>query len=138
VSATCPSPYAVGVVCRAAAGGCDVAESCTGADVNCPPDAVEGAGTVCRASTAMCDPAEDCDGTSTVCPLDVTHCAAADGGNTDAGAHGTDAAASMADTGVASIATNGSCGCRMARPAGTVSWALVGLALLIVRRLVRA
>ncbi|TMA96388.1 MAG: hypothetical protein E6J70_16060, partial [Deltaproteobacteria bacterium] len=29
---------AVGLVCRAAAGPCDVAETCTGADGNCPAD----------------------------------------------------------------------------------------------------
>jgi len=43
---TCtPSP--AGFECRAAAGACDVAETCNGITANCPPDAFKLAGTLC-------------------------------------------------------------------------------------------
>jgi hypothetical protein len=57
-------------VCRASAGPCDVAESCTGTSGACPSDAVAASGTVCRAascSNAMETPAGTCNGTSTTC-----------------------------------------------------------------------
>ncbi len=86
--------------CRAAAGDCDVAESCSGDSADCPADGFAGAGTVCRpaagdcdvadncdgqgacgpdlksedvcrASTGSCDPAESCDGSGNDCPADV-------------------------------------------------------------------
>jgi hypothetical protein len=58
-------------VCRAAvAGGCDVAETCTGASPDCPADAKAAAGTVCRAAAGVCDVAETCTGASTSCPAD--------------------------------------------------------------------
>ena len=62
-----------GTVCRAAvAGGCDIAETCTGTSTTCPADAVQPAGTVCRAAVAGgCDIAETCNGTSNSCPADV-------------------------------------------------------------------
>src|SRR5437016_1164766 len=60
-----------GTVCRAAVGGCDVAETCTGTSTACPVDAIKTAGTVCRAAAGECDLAETCDGTSTACPTDV-------------------------------------------------------------------
>ena len=58
-------------VCRAAGGGCDVAEVCTGVDGLCPADVFVGAGTQCRGSTGACDPADVCSGLDGVCPLDV-------------------------------------------------------------------
>src|SRR5207249_2835073 len=61
----------VGTVCRAAAGGCDVAETCTGTSTACPVDAIKTAGTVCRAAAGECDLAETCDGVTTACPTDV-------------------------------------------------------------------
>src|SRR6184192_4251903 len=51
-----------GAVCRAAAGDCDVAETCTGTSTACPADAKSPAGTVCRASAGACDAVETCDG----------------------------------------------------------------------------
>ncbi|MFO0629303.1 MAG: hypothetical protein U0325_27250 [Polyangiales bacterium] len=71
----CPADavVAAGTVCRAAvAGGCDVAETCTGTN-SCPADAVRPAGTVCRASVNQpyCDPAEVCTGSSNACPADT-------------------------------------------------------------------
>jgi cysteine-rich repeat protein len=59
------------VVCRAAAGACDVAENCNGTDTTCPADAVVSSGTECRASAGACDIAEDCDGTAATCPADA-------------------------------------------------------------------
>ncbi|MBI5502271.1 MAG: hypothetical protein HY907_18655 [Deltaproteobacteria bacterium] len=61
-----------GFPCRSVApGGCDVAESCTGASFDCPPDGFLGAATVCRAAAGTCDVAENCTGASAVCPGDV-------------------------------------------------------------------
>ncbi|HJQ83595.1 MAG TPA: hypothetical protein VKA21_05945 [Candidatus Binatia bacterium] len=67
-TATCS--FATGV-CRPAAGGCDVAESCTGSSAVCPPDAVQAAATVCRPSAGVCDLQEACDGVSAACPADA-------------------------------------------------------------------
>jgi hypothetical protein len=58
------------VVCRPAAGACDVAESCDGSATACPADAMVSSGTECRASTGACDAAETCDGSSAACPAD--------------------------------------------------------------------
>src|SRR5439155_22762545 len=60
-----------GAVCRAAAGDCDVDETCTGTSTACPPDDFTPATTVCRASAGECDPAEHCTGTSASCPADA-------------------------------------------------------------------
>jgi uncharacterized repeat protein (TIGR01451 family) len=57
--------------CRASAGGCDVAEQCTGTNAACPPDTLVSAGTVCRASVGECDVAEACSGTNAECPVDA-------------------------------------------------------------------
>jgi hypothetical protein len=68
----CPADAfaASGTLCRAAvAGGCDVAETCTGSAATCPADAVVAAGTVCRSLAGPCDAAETCNGTNT-CPAD--------------------------------------------------------------------
>ncbi|MBP6829583.1 MAG: hypothetical protein KA978_02310, partial [Deltaproteobacteria bacterium] len=60
-----------GVVCRAAvAGGCDIAENCTGSAAACPGDSVVAAGTICRASGGACDPQEVCNGSNS-CPANV-------------------------------------------------------------------
>ena len=63
---------AAGSVCRAAAGVCDIAETCSGSSSTCPPDAIEPATTVCRAVSAGddCDVSENCDGTTVNCPAD--------------------------------------------------------------------
>ena len=57
-----------GVSCRAIGGVCDLAESCSGSDPNCPPDAKSTS--ECRASADACDLAELCDGVSNTCPAD--------------------------------------------------------------------
>src|SRR5438552_18000003 len=87
-------------VCRAAAGECDLAETCGGVTTACPTDAKKSTGTactadanpctldqcdgtnvtcqhpagnagaVCRSAAGECDVAESCTGTSTTCPTD--------------------------------------------------------------------
>jgi hypothetical protein len=58
-------------VCRASAGGCDVAETCTGTDTVCPPDGFADPTTMCRAPGGACDVAEYCTGSSATCPDDA-------------------------------------------------------------------
>src|SRR5438552_369045 len=90
-----------GAACRAAAGECDVAETCDGSSTACPTDLFKASGTtctddgnvctsdvcngtsatcthpagnpgaVCRAAAGECDAAETCTGTSTTCPADA-------------------------------------------------------------------
>ena len=71
--ASCPADKFLSstTVCRPAAGACDVAETCSGANATCPcNDHVKAAGTVCRASAGVCDVAEVCDGLAVSCPAD--------------------------------------------------------------------
>jgi hypothetical protein len=63
-------PGNAGTVCRAAAGACDVAETCTGTTSACPTDAFVSSTTVCRAAVGVCDQAETCTGSSAACPAD--------------------------------------------------------------------
>jgi len=56
-------------VCRAAAGACDLPESCDGVSNDCPADQKSTA--VCRPATGTCDVAESCDGVSNTCPADA-------------------------------------------------------------------
>src|SRR5262249_8722121 len=70
-------------VCRSAAGVCDLAENCTGASAQCPPDTKSTA--VCRAAAGPCDVAESCNGSSESCPPggfqpSTTGCRSAAGG----------------------------------------------------------
>jgi cysteine-rich repeat protein len=67
-SATCQLEP-VGSVCRAAAGACDLPETCSGVDDQCPADAKSTA--ECRPSAGACDVAESCDGSGDACPADV-------------------------------------------------------------------
>lgn len=67
---TC-APKPAGTACRAAAGPCDTAESCSGASGQCPTDAFLSAGTTCRAAADACDAPETCSGTTGVCPADA-------------------------------------------------------------------
>jgi hypothetical protein len=62
---------ASGQTCRAATGGgCDVAETCSGAAATCPADGFQPNGFVCRGSAGDCDPQETCSGSSPNCPID--------------------------------------------------------------------
>ncbi len=61
----------VGTTCRAAAGSCDVAETCDGLGNPCPADVFVAATTSCRASAGPCDVAESCTGTNAACPIDA-------------------------------------------------------------------
>jgi len=60
-----------GTVCRAAAGVCDVAETCTGSAMACPADSFVSSATVCRAAAGVCDQAESCTGNAAACPADA-------------------------------------------------------------------
>ena len=66
---TC-GPAKKGDVCRAAAGGCDIAEACDGVGLTCPGDGVKSSGAICRAVAGTCDVAESCSGYSKACPAD--------------------------------------------------------------------
>jgi cysteine-rich repeat protein len=65
------SPGNANVVCRASAGGCDIAERCTGASGACPADGIAAAGATCRAAVSACGVAEVCDGSGSSCPSDA-------------------------------------------------------------------
>jgi hypothetical protein len=64
---TC-TPVASGTVCRAAAGACDVAETCNGTSLACPADGFASPSTACRAAAGECDLADNCTGNSPTCP----------------------------------------------------------------------
>ena len=70
-STACPADVKSTAPCRAAAGDCDAAERCDGISNVCPPDLPAPSGTACRASAGDCDVAEVCDGTSKSCPADA-------------------------------------------------------------------
>ncbi|MFN8546077.1 MAG: hypothetical protein U0807_18000 [Candidatus Binatia bacterium] len=71
-SGTCAHPAGnAGTVCRATAGQCDVAETCTGTSATCPIDGFAPTSTVCRAAAGTCDAAENCPGTSAACPANA-------------------------------------------------------------------
>jgi hypothetical protein len=90
ICAALSSTAAEMVTCRASAGDCDVAETCTAGSTTCPAmDARRGAGAVCRAPASLCDAEETCDGTSVACPANAP---AADGTECRASAGSCDAA----------------------------------------------
>jgi len=64
------APAAAGTSCRASAGVCDVAETCTGSSTTCPADGFASSSTVCRADAGACDVAETCTGAGAACPAD--------------------------------------------------------------------
>lgn len=57
----------IGSTCRPVAGGCDIAEVCTGSSGACPADGFEPNGVLCRASVGVCDVDDFCTGTSAAC-----------------------------------------------------------------------
>src|SRR5204863_259511 len=64
---TCQHPAGnAGTVCRAAAGECDAAETCTGTSTVCPADTKKASGTACTADTNACT-LDQCDGTNVTC-----------------------------------------------------------------------
>ena len=65
------APAPMGVACRPSVGACDVAETCDGAVLACPDDAVLPAGTECRPTAGTCDAPESCDGVDAQCPADA-------------------------------------------------------------------
>ncbi|MDX2169815.1 MAG: right-handed parallel beta-helix repeat-containing protein [Deltaproteobacteria bacterium] len=68
-SPSCPADLKSSAACRPAVDVCDAAESCDGVGNDCPADAKNSG--VCRASAGACDLAESCDGVADACPADV-------------------------------------------------------------------
>lgn len=69
---TLSAAAAPATLCRASAGPCDVAETCTAGVVACPADAiVPNGGAVCRPASGTCDVPEVCNGSGVACPVDV-------------------------------------------------------------------
>jgi hypothetical protein len=66
----CSGPAKADVVCRKAAGTCDVAEKCDGKSVDCPKDKLKPDTTVCRAQNGKCDVVDYCTGDRADCPRD--------------------------------------------------------------------
>ncbi len=68
----CVSPLAPPgtVMCRPAAGLCDVPEFCDGWLPSCPPDVFASTSTSCRAPADGCDTPEYCSGGAVDCPVD--------------------------------------------------------------------
>jgi hypothetical protein len=62
---------AVGFTCRPATAFCDVTETCTGGDANCPLDGFKGSDVQCRTAAGDCDMAETCSGSGPDCPADA-------------------------------------------------------------------
>jgi probable HAF family extracellular repeat protein/cysteine-rich repeat protein len=60
------APGAAGTTCRAAAGECDLAETCSGESTECPPDLRVASGTACAPDAELCT-ADVCDGTNAAC-----------------------------------------------------------------------
>jgi hypothetical protein len=73
VSDDCPADVVAtaGTECRAAAGVCDVAETCDGTSNVCPADVLASSATVCRPTAGSCDVAENCTGSDVDCPADA-------------------------------------------------------------------
>jgi cysteine-rich repeat protein len=70
-SGACPADAKSTGVCRPAADVCDVAESCDGVGNDCPADGFQPATVECRASAGVCDSAENCTGSGAACPADA-------------------------------------------------------------------
>jgi hypothetical protein len=69
------TPGNAGTTCRALAGECDEAESCTGSSAACPTDGFKASGTACTDDGDACSN-DICDGTMAACTHVVdTHCA---------------------------------------------------------------
>jgi hypothetical protein len=64
-------PAPAGTLCRAAAGECDMPETCDGVSGECPDDRLVPTTVVCRGARDACDAPEHCDGVSAACPQDV-------------------------------------------------------------------
>src|SRR2546428_3362776 len=61
----------VGFTCRPATAVCDVAETCTGTDANCPADGFKASDVQCRSAVGDCDMPETCSGSGPDCPTDA-------------------------------------------------------------------
>ncbi len=115
-SSTCQFE-AVGTMCRAVAGVCDVAETCTGLSGACPADGFVAPTTECRAAVDVCDVAENCTGASAECPAD----------GVVAGGTECRAAAGICDVAEACDGTGTSCPADLVVSAGTECRAAAGV-----------
>jgi hypothetical protein len=70
-SALCPTDAKSTAECRGVAGVCDIAESCNGVGNDCPDDAFLPASTECRKSAGVCDIADYCTGSGAACSADA-------------------------------------------------------------------
>lgn len=71
VADACPADAKATTICRPVADACDVAESCDGVSNTCPADAVAATSVECRPAAGVCDVAESCDGVGPACPVDA-------------------------------------------------------------------
>jgi cysteine-rich repeat protein len=70
-SGTCPVDAKSSSACRPSAGDCDLAESCDGVADTCPADAKQPSTHVCRLAAGTCDLDDTCDGSTDDCPADA-------------------------------------------------------------------
>ena len=71
-SSTCSYvPSSSNQVCRASAGPCDLAETCSGTSSTCPTNILAPSTTICRNVSGVCDRVEFCTGSATTCPADT-------------------------------------------------------------------
>jgi cysteine-rich repeat protein len=66
----CPPNVKSTASCRAVAGVCDAEETCDGVGDDCPADAFAPSTVECRAAAGVCDLAESCTGSGVDCPAD--------------------------------------------------------------------
>lgn len=72
VSFACQHPPGnFSALCRAAAGPCDIIETCDGVSAACPPNAIKPLDSLCRPSAGFCDLADTCNGLSVQCSPDA-------------------------------------------------------------------
>ena len=65
---SCQSILPSSTVCRPSKGDCDVQETCTGTNAECPVDVFKPANTTCRSALGACDAVETCTGYTPTCP----------------------------------------------------------------------
>src|SRR5207244_12215992 len=71
---TCTHPAGnAGTVCRAVAGECDLAESCTGTSTACPTDTFKANGTACTTDSNVCT-FDMCNGSNALCQHQAGAC----------------------------------------------------------------
>ena len=64
------------LTCRASAGECDVAETCSTSGTVCPTDGYAASSLACRPSAHLCDPVDFCTGSAASCPEETSEACA--------------------------------------------------------------